>query len=550
MAQKKRTATGMALSQLAIKLMKKDRTLTLEDARTEAFAQIKRNREAIKKEEKLHEELEYGLGGKTKKKILTKLFGESVGGFISNRIRNKSHEADVANKLITGSTENEKLKGLKNYEAPQEEKIEPHQKVTQKEIKDINKKLDVMQQTSVKVNSFIIDKVSNIAENAKDQKQQPVRAVRSPFHKTGMDYMKKNYHGRMTKKEMEQAVMTTRGDTEQEFLMNLIKSGGKGGVRNHERVPQSQVPTIVSGMKTEVSTASAPTASIAPSVKSTDEVVSDPQKEAATSRTQQQHAEEVKEDKKIKETIIKKLDEILEHVKGGGILGMLGGLFSKFLSPVMKLIGPVLSLVGRIGSILPQLIKFLGPAAALAASAFAGYKVGQWIDEKTGASDKLVKGIEKVESVFGKGAEAAGKKATTTTVGADLRTTQNRALSDTSYTAVSPGIYRDSRTDETVKYVDLPQSVKAKLGQGIQAPDTSGVAKKIDAVSAENKNMNKSGAPIIQNIDARKNITAPSGGGGDSGGPAIVAINVRNMESSAASYISQIFNHTVLRLPV
>ena len=82
---------------------------------------------------------------------------------------------------------------------------------------------------------------------------------------------------------------------------------------------------------------------------------------------------------------------------GKKVWTFLGSGFKKILGGIRGLLGrfaPILARVGAaamagLGTIGKGAVKMLGPAAAVAAAAAAGWQVGTWIDEKFGVSDKI-----------------------------------------------------------------------------------------------------------------------------------------------------------------
>lgn len=65
--------------------------------------------------------------------------------------------------------------------------------------------------------------------------------------------------------------------------------------------------------------------------------------------------------------------------------GLLGSVMNMF-----KMVGPILSTVG---TALGSVVSVLGPALAVFAAGFAGYKIGEWLNEKFDLADKLSEGF-------------------------------------------------------------------------------------------------------------------------------------------------------------
>lgn len=68
---------------------------------------------------------------------------------------------------------------------------------------------------------------------------------------------------------------------------------------------------------------------------------------------------------------------------GGGLLGNLLGMFGRggLAGGVAKQLG------GLAGKLLPNLARMAGPAAAVGAAGYGGYKAGEWLNEKMGAAE-------------------------------------------------------------------------------------------------------------------------------------------------------------------
>lgn len=92
---------------------------------------------------------------------------------------------------------------------------------------------------------------------------------------------------------------------------------------------------------------------------------------------------------------------------GGGGLGSLGDLDGlrrvgraagrgiRSAGSLLKRAGPGLMRAGATAA------RFAGPAAAVAAAGYTGYKAGQWLNENTSVQENIATGIEKVKGVFG-----------------------------------------------------------------------------------------------------------------------------------------------------
>lgn len=524
---KGRTATGLSIGELALRLKKKNPDLSFEDAKEEAKKQLKDGNTSISKQRKLRESLEYGIGGKTKHAVMQRLFGRTAGSFLANKIRSKAHEESVANKIIKNDSDfnqphiEEAPVTAKRITAPQG-----------KEYGDVLKKLSTIETDVKDIKATKVEKPVEVPV--------PAKAEKSPHHATGMSYLKKAYKGRMTKAEMEAAVESTGGDTEQEFMTNLVKSGGKGGIgKKSEKIPTADVPKAVDDVKSAMLTPAA-----------NEDKHENAQKEALSGKEEQLKKDRDEKDEKEKKKIEKELDDIKKHLSGGGLLSLIGKFF-----------GPLLAILPMIGTALAAIAPVLGGLVAIAGAAYAGYKIGQWLDKKFHLGEKASHAVSWAQNKLGLGGPDSIKAWHDNSI-----SKLNKKLSGTGYTAMGAGQYKDSKGN-VVKKINLPPSIKAKLDgvpktpkisttvppavkAKISAPATQAMAAaKIDSASTENAGMKStpvSAPTVINKIDNRRMAPTPSNGNNTSD----ITIKTRNMEPSVGNYIGSIFNHPVVRLPV
>jgi hypothetical protein len=558
--RKGRTATGAGIIELALRLKKKDPSLSFEDAKYQASEEIKSKEAFDKKRQGLQNKLIYGVGGKTKHSFLTELLGKGLGGAISNKIRVKGLEENMANQLIAHDAEKENEHNDDGGEDSKKSRIE-----SPSDYKQILKKLTAIE-ASVKA-----IKAVKVADPAKKEKSDEI--IKTPEHedaRAGLEALgyKKN--------EIDEMLKNAKGTTAQELIKDALKD------KNKEKIPVEQVPMAIEAAKKEIEAEPIHTANMIPKTeptampvtspvvpvpvqKNTDEAQADTQKESMEKKTEEKHEEEVAEDKKQKADILKELDDIEKHVEGGGLIGLL----SKFFAPM-------LALLPMISTALAAIAPILGGLVAIAAAAYAGYKIGKWLDDKFHISTKIG---EALAPKYENKASAPRK---------ELIASTNKKLEGTGYTSQGGGKFTDP-SGNTIDIKDLPPNVKAKIGIAddvkpvvMPVPAASTITSvpaastitsvpavastaaatmvasnakamasaKIDEASSENTKM-KSDAPvpIIQNITNNR-PAAQMPQGSSSGGSNIVRINVRNMEPSVGSYVSEIFNHPVLRLPM
>ena len=246
----------------------------------------------------------------------------------------------------------------------------------------------------------------------------------------------------------------------------------------------------------------------------------------------------------------------VEH-HGSGLLGMLAGLFGKFLSPVLRLIGPAMSILGKIAGVIPQLLKFLGPAAAVAAAGYAGYKVGQWINEKTHDSDKIVSALRDSKDM-----EQAGATASAVSAGlGNVINNNNDKLKGTGFRQVNATSFVDD-AGKTYTHATLPPEIRSKISTinntiqratNVATPSPVAVqaaasSARVEAASAENVTVknSKESSTVVNNITNNKTMTVPSARATEQN----INIMTRNPEGTVGSYVASLFNHPVVRLPM
>jgi RuvA, C-terminal domain len=522
-----KTAAGGAILNLAIGLMKKDGTLTLEDAKEQVKQNIKEKRETEKKQSKLSEALELGIGGKYKRAVLRGLLGRGIGDKVSGAIRSKSQ--DERNAVA--------LRDLDHVKNPYGDNDDEGQVGTFKRIrnpKDSVKKDNQFSMIMKKLNKIDADiktiKLVKIQPPPKDTKEE-----KSPHHEDAALGLKALGY---KKTEIDEMLKNAKGATAQDIIKDALKP------KNAEKIPTAQVPAAVDAVN------------VTPAV-----VPDQQQDQAAKVKTANDAAEKEMADEKQRKEMKKELDDIKDKVSHGSIL-------STLLAGLSTILAPFLSLLPMIGTALAAIAPLLGGLLAIAGAAYAGYKIGQWLNDKFHLSDKAVAGVEKVQGVLGFDTpEAAGKRATRTITFAESAARTNKKLEGTGYTLTNTNEYTDA-SGKKMKSADLPANIQAKIGLGnvaaankspdstaaaaIAAPAASAAAaQKIDAASSQNSQMKAESAvapTVIQNIDNSTKV-APSSGGGGGSSPSIT-IAVRNMESSVGNYIGTIFNHPSVRLPM
>ena len=515
-----KSATGAAVLDLALRLKKKNPNLSLEEAKDKAREKIEMEASYEKTQAKLREKLEVGSGGKAKRAIFRGLLGHKLGDKVSGLIRSKSTDEQIATKLISNEKEFQEKYGERK------EKKDPSERTND-------------------TNSMILKRLASIETIVKSLKAEKVSApkaeAKNPHHQdAAAALMALGYK----KNEVEEMLKGAQGSDVQSLIKDALKP------KNHEAVPIAQVPNAVAAVDPSTPMA-VPSAQVPNAVDpSTPMAVPSAQEEAAGAKSEQQQREAAEgEEKRQKETKAE-LDDIKKHVDAqkGGILSSLMGMLGKFL-------GPVLGLLPLIGTALTAIAPLLGGLVAIAGAAYAGYKIGQWLNNK-------FKIAEKIDDVIGPKYDPnkGGAHANTLKEVAAV----NKKLEGSGYTALGAGQYKDT-SGHVVKHDALPASVRAKLGEGAattttaapspmavasQAPvAAAAAAARVDSASSDNAGMKAAAAAPVVNLTKNDNrqIIAPSKSSSSQG---TIMVAVRNMEPSVGAYVASIFNHPVLRLPM
>jgi hypothetical protein len=529
-----KTAAGGAILNLAIGLMKKDNTLTLEDAKEQVKENIKTKREVAKKQSKLNEALDLGLGGKYKRAVLRGLLGRGIGDKVSGMIRSKSQDEKNAIALrdldhVENPNKDDSTGGYKQPNKDIEDKSKPKKELYGR-IKNPNM-TESQYNTIIKKLKKIEDEIKTIKLVKVQIPPKEVKEEKNPHHEDASLGLKALGY---KKAEIDEMLKNAKGATAQDIIKDALKP------KNSVKIPTAQVPAATDAVK--ITPVSAP---------------NQEQDQASKIKAELSANEKIKADEKQKKEMKKELDDIKDKVSHGSILTTL-------LAGLATVLGPFLALLPMIGTALAAIAPLLGGLIAVAGAAYAGYKIGQWLNDKFHISDKVVSGVEKVEGWLGMdNPEAAGKRATKTITFAESAAITNKKLEGTGYTLTNTNEYTDA-SGKKLKSADLPANVQAKISLGttatpaistataaIAAPATSAAAaKRIDAASTDNSNMKAAAASptVIQNIDNSSKVAPSSSNEGGAAGPIVIA--VRNMESSVGNYIGTIFNHPAVRLPM
>jgi hypothetical protein len=522
------TATGMSIIDVALKLKKQDPTLSFEESKEKAKSQVKARKESEKKITGARQILEYGKGGKLKNTVLKKLLGERMGGMVSGVIRTKASEEAAAATIIGQEKErDESIAGM----TPKEKS----ERVAKVEYQKILKKLTQIESEVKQIRSVKV---------AAPSKEEPV--LKSPQHEDA--------HAALlalgfSKKEAQERLKGATGSTSEELIKHALKS------HNAERVPTAQVPVVAEVARASINQP-------APTVTPTDPNIH--QNEAAAAKAEEERKKAEEQDHADKKKILDELDEIKKHQSGG--------LIDSLMKMFTGLLAPALALLGTIGTALSAVAA---PILAVAAAAYAGYKIGQWLEKKFNLGSHIADFVGKLT-----GQNAEAERATKSTTFEENSHNTNKALEGSGYKLVSPGTY-EGPNKEKVKAADLPPEIKMKIEsahgnkgtinrnapavppatEGVVPTDvpsptvaptvTPSVANKIEATSSENEQLKQeASAPVINQViknDNRIINRTMQSGGGDGG---VGVINVRNSEPSAAGYIGQLFNHPVMRFPL
>ncbi len=525
----KTTATGAALNDIALRLMSKDRTLSLTDARTQATAQEQRKAEFMKKQGKLREKLEYGIGGKAKHTILTKLLGNTIGGGISNLIRSKSTDENIARNIATNNENRPEGMGMPSEGDSKWARL-PSDDLDSKKYKKIIERLNSIEG---KLNKVLSAKMIKSTESI---------TPTSPHHEeASQGLLVLGYK----KKEVDEMLKNASGSSAADIILKALKS------KNTTPIPASDVPTVASNIKAEVQKDPEHKSPFAE------------QEEAAEVVKEEKETDGKKSEKGHKKKVIKKLDEILDKLKnvGGGGSSMLGG---GIMAVIGRLLGPIWDAIKKVGLGIAAVAEWFaaigvtGLLAALAAVGLSAATLGglealnnhEWKKTRTDVDEKLAShGIKRLDN---KGAvttawEINGERVEK----ADLTPEQEDVIN----TAVPDNMNRDKKSQDTLKKIkEHPEkydfrSESEKLAPA-PAPAIVSPAARISEASSENRQLvTQESAPIINQVVKNDNRTINQPQTQKSSGDSFL-INTRNPEPSAGGYVAQIFNHPVARIPM
>ncbi len=557
-----KTPTGSGIVDVALKLIKKDPSLSLKDARELAAEKIKESDRISKENASYREKLHYGIGGKVKHKVLTKLFGSTIGGFVSNKIRSASHENSIVSKLLENESNSDS--SPKNDMATLVKKS-----ISGDTYKTILKKLSTIESIVREIDSGAKQKLEKSDEPDTKLLEGPSKAEKMPFYETGMSYLQKNYKNKMTKKQMEEAVMSTGGANENEFLFNLVKSGGKGGIgKKAEPLPVAAVPAAVST-----------------------------QKEALETKQEEEKEKEEKDTSKFRKkifTYLKDIEDRVSHQKHAlldallaflmnkiGLKGIIGfiknsyklmKLVFKLVKPIGKLVANIVKMIAKLFSKIPGLAKdaakFLSKAvdvgsklveggvaeAAVGVGTVATLGYGTYKMASGQVANSLKKDTDSIAKKYGVEIERKNGFATgnykfngTLVKGSDLTDKEQTIIDAIQYSQADP--YRASLAEAKIaKDPDAYKNLgKTSTDTVSELPALTVAVKRIDAASSEHSSMKKnvSSVPIIHQHISNNNKTVENKKSDESA----ILISVRNFESSTANYIASIFNHPVVKLP-
>ena len=269
--------------------------------------------------------------------------------------------------------------------------------------------------------------------------------------------------------------------------------------------------------------------------------------------------EQAEENKEFRELIIKKLDEILEKLEKVGSGG--GGMGSALAAGAGALATAASSAATRAALRRGALSagKFIaGRGIPLVGAGLAGYEVGSYLNEATGASDAIVDAVSSDKSQEEIAAEDA-KNAQ------DAKTKLNNKLKGTGYTALGGGKYRGP-DGQVYSRDNLPSDVQQKLGgtvnpqppqQSAQTPTpqatetatppqpTPKEQPPVGDLSNENDELKRAQQQQPPVIVAPQQTTVQTAQQQDNKNQ-VTVIQTRNVEPSVSTYIASIFDHPVV----
>jgi RuvA, C-terminal domain len=280
------TATGISLSTLASKLQKLNPSLSLAEAKTAAKELLPDKGSKKKKDIEKR-----GFGRRVQENILNRLFGTTVGGFLSNKIT-----------AVTSSKVEEKLSepGID---------LEKKQKIPLTEVQVIMKKLDNIETLVKSIKAIKVEKPKEVSDEA----------PKNVHHEDALaGLMSLGYK----KNEATEMLKNASGSSASELVKEALKS------KNKEAIPSTQVPVVAQAAKESLTPATSPQTDAAQST-------------AVLERKDKEEKDAMKQDAQDKKKIISELDDILSKVKQynlskllSGIAGLLGGLFTGLLKNI------------------------------------------------------------------------------------------------------------------------------------------------------------------------------------------------------------------------
>lgn len=534
------TAAGASLYEIAAAI-RKDPTLTVD----EAIRQGKRER----KEE---ERAQYGIGGKGKREFLTGALGTGVGGFISNLIDTRANRAqkkeeatlaDLPRQFEEGSaTKANFLRGLLGDKVggfisrattsmgTKTAALEKYQQIT-----SAREQAELGPTPSASKVAFI---------------RQPVQA---PPPKPRASPERDEAHKALGALGYSKAEITQRlqNAPENASTEELVRHGLNPTVTP---VPASTVPHELSSQEQAVKLGG----------------------EEDTKNAIKKQEEHNKKVEKSLEEIKKKLGS-----RGGGLLD---GIIGKVKNLLGSMFGGLLGLVPKFATLIPSLIKFLGPAALVAGAGFAGYKLGQYLDKKFELHEKAVSGVEKAQTLFHEAkAKITGEPLTKEDAikqgvmsfydGGDkskgvilTRQEAQRSVAMGHTLPLQQGKFFSDHPEVEQAWAkghpDLTAKPRDTVGVIVRPKAPPLTAPQVGAISAEQKDLasekSAEGTGAILSavesvgqaavassaaaLDGVKKIlpAVAKSGSTDAGG---VIVKVRNDESSQAAYVAQIFDH-------
>ena len=475
-----KTPTGASINDIALQLKTQDPNLPFEDAKDQAKNLIK-----------ARDTLAYGSKGKTSYKVLTHVFGDTMGKQIAKVMSSKEKEEEAASLLADYAQNDKKSDRLSN-----------------KELKMIIKKLEKI---DTEIKSIKIIKTTAPAPTTVKQ-----TADRSDAHAAlaSLGYGKG------------EASKMLEGAPENASTEELIRHALKPAA---QRVPVKEVPAAVTQAKSSIEEPPLVIPTLQPKKDSSEQHSNDNKKEAEALRKE---SEDKERQEKVRRTLFGKLDEIEDEVKKSHSSDWLG-----------KLIQAVLGAFA-IGLMVGDFFKKMIDKGIEWISGGLFKSLG---DAIYGIMDKLQ---EKFPLIFGK-SDTQKNVDRLKSQGYAMSRDEAVKMGKKTWVDVNDSGISAIHNVNPPKHKPAAQVASEQKAQAITppTPPTSAAPAKVEAAAAEKREIMAQAsaeaavppnitvvAPPAQQAPPQQKQKEP-----------FVVIKVRNDEPSAAAYMNNLFNHPVTK---